>query len=122
MKKLFLFVLPMALCLTACQTTRYGGNRDIYGQVNQTQVVLNQANFNVLGSFSGTATGRASTIYIKGREGLVTQAKQNFLDKARAAGVEMTGPRAIVNTSVDYMTNGDKITVTFTDEIIEFTK
>ena len=52
----------------------------------------------------------------------MTQAKQNFLDKARAAGVEMTGPRAIVNTSVDYMTNGDKITVTFTGEIIEFTK
>ena len=49
-------------------------------------------------------------------------AKQDFLNNARAAGVELTGSRAIVNACVDYITNGDRITVTFSAEIIEFTK
>lgn len=107
---------------TSCLPVQYGGSNAFYGQVNQTEIVLNQNNFNVLGSFSGRAVGNVNAFSVKDKNGLVSQAKQNFLDNAKAAGVTLTGGRAIVNSCVDYVTNGKKVAVTFSAEIIEFTK
>ncbi|MBP5709855.1 MAG: hypothetical protein J6W84_02635 [Bacteroidales bacterium] len=122
MKKLLFLSAVLAICFTSCKTTQFGGNNAFYGQVNQTQVVLSESNFKVLGSFVGHSNTKVKLLSIKDKDGLVAGAKQDFLNNARAAGVELTGSRAIVNACVDYITNGDRITVTFSAEIIEFTK
>ncbi|MBO4644971.1 MAG: hypothetical protein J5642_00460 [Bacteroidales bacterium] len=121
MKKL-LFIVIAIIALSSCKTVQFGGNNSFYGQINQTQVILNSNNFRVLGSFVGHASAKYSMLSIKDKDGVVTAAKQDFLNNARAAGVELTGSRAIINTCVDYITTEDKITVTFSGEIIEFTK
>ena len=121
MKKIIL-IICVIIGMSSCKTIQFGGSDSFYGQVNQTQVVLNGNNFRVLGSFTGNATSKKKLFNIKNRDGLVSEAKKEFLNNARAAGVELTGSRAIVNTSVDYMTNMDRITVTFSGEIIEFVK
>ncbi len=123
MKKIvFATFFAAFVLLSSCKPTSFGGSNAFYGQVNQTQVVLNSANFKVLGSFVGTSSSKTSLLSVKDKEGLVTAAKQDFLNNAKAAGVTLTGSRAIVNTCVDYMNNDNRITVTFSGEIIEFTK
>lgn len=123
MKKIVIATFFAAFVLLySCKPTSFGGSNAFYGQVNQTQVVLNSANFKVLGSFVGTSSSKTSLLSVKDKEGLVTAAKQDFLNNAKAAGVTLTGSRAIVNTCVDYMNNDNRITVTFSGEIIEFTK
>jgi hypothetical protein len=123
MKKIVIATFFAAfVLLSSCKPTSFGGSNAFYGQVNQTQVVLNSANFKVLGSFVGTSSSKTSLLSVKDKEGLVTAAKQDFLNNAKAAGVTLTGSRAIVNTRVDYMNNDNRITVTFSGEIIEFTK
>jgi len=123
MKKIVIATFFAAfVLLSSCKPTSFGGSNAFYGQVNQTQVVLNSANFKVLGSFVGTSSSKTSLLSVKDKEGLVTAAKQDFLNNAKAAGVTLTGSRAIVNTCVDYMNNDNRITVTFSGEIIEFTK
>lgn len=105
--------------LSSCKPTFYVGN---YGQVNQTQVVLSDAKFKVLGSFTGLATDKKKVVGVKHREGLVAQAKANLLANAKSAGVELTGSRALVNVTVDVIQNENRVTVTVSAEIIEFTK
>ena len=85
-------------------------------------MVLKENNFNVLGSFQGHYTTKVKLVNIKDQEGLVAAAKQDFLNNARAAGVTLTGSRTIINPSVDIVKNRKRVTVTFSAEIIEFTK
>ena len=121
-KLLFLLSCSIVLGFTSCKPMQYGGSNAYYGQVNQTQVVLDKANFKVLGSFTGKSVANAVSLTVKDKDGLVSAAKQDFLDNAKAAGITMTGSHAIINTCVDYLSNGKKIVVTFSGEIIEFTK
>lgn len=121
MKKL-IFTLSTVFvisCLTSCKSTLYSGN---YGQVNQTQVVLSNANFKVLGTFKGVATEKKIKMTVKNQEGIISKARQNLLENAKAAGVELTGSRTLINVSTDLVENNMKATVTMTAEIIEFTK
>ena len=120
-KLLFLLSCSIVLGFTSCKPMQYGGSNAYYGQVNQTQVVLDKANFKVLGSFTGKSIANAVSLTVKDKDGLVSAAKQDFLDNAKAAGITMTS-HAIINTCVDYLSNGKKIVVTFSGEIIEFTK
>lgn len=123
MRKIIVFaVIIVTVAFSSCKTTYFGGSNEFYGQVNQTQVVLDNANFRVLGSFVGSSTSRTSLLSVRDKDGLVTAAKQDFLNNAKAAGVTLTGSRAIVNSCVDYLNNGKRVTVTFSGEIIEFTK
>lgn len=112
-------VIGVTVILSSCKPVYYNGN---YGQINQTQVVLNGANFRVLGSFTGTATKRKKLITVKNKEGLIALAKANFLQNAKSGGVDLTGSRALVNVTVDIIQNLNRITVTFSADIIEFTK
>lgn len=111
--------LFVALIITSCKPAYYQGS---YGQANQTQVILNNANFKVLGSFSGTVTSKKNKISIKNEKGLIANAKSKFLENARLAGIELTGSRTLTNVSVDIIENNNKITSTFSAEIIEFIK
>ena len=121
MKKILLFV-AVVLCFSSCRMTQFGGDRAFYGQSNETKVVLSSNNFQVLGSFTGHATSKFRRGSIKDKDALVTAAKMDFLKNAKAAGVDLVGSRTIVNTCVDYMQNNKFISVTFSGEIIEFTK
>ena len=91
-----------------------------YQQHNQTQTILSGSNFEVLGSFSGTATEKIMTGNITNKEGIVSQAKSNLLKEAKAAGVELVGSRTLVNVSVDIIETKKRITATMSAEIIEF--
>ncbi|WP_276975714.1 DUF6567 family protein [Flavobacterium filum] len=118
MKKVIYVTIAIGF-LASCKPTFYVGS---YGQVNQTQVVLSNSNFKVLGSFTGVATDKKRVVGVKHREGLVAQAKANLLANAKSAGVELTGSRALVNATVDVIQNENRVTVTVSAEIIEFTK
>ncbi len=121
MKKIILLAV-LAICMTSCKVTYFDANNTYYGQHNQTQVVLSENNFNVLGSFEGHYSTKVKLVSIQNKEGVVAAAKKEFLKNAKAAGVELNGSRAIVNPCVEFVRNGKRITVTFSAEIIEFTK
>jgi hypothetical protein len=113
-----IFILVIALALTSCKTSSiYSGG---YQQQNQTQTVLSSSNFNVLGSFTGTATEKIMTGNITNKEGVISQAKAKMLEQAKAAGIELIGSRALVNVSVDLIETKKRISATMTAEIIEF--
>lgn len=119
MKKLYFTIFAAIFLLASCKPVLYMGS---YGQVNQTQVVLSEANFKVLGSFTGSATENKAAIGLKNKEGLVAQAKANLISKAKMAGVELTGSRTLTNVSVDVIQNSNKVMVTVSAEIVEFLK
>jgi hypothetical protein len=120
MKKQYLFLtLAIILVTASCKPTLYTGN---YGQVNQTQVVLSNANFNVLGSFTGTAIAKKSVTTIKNKEGLISLAKKDLLANARNAGVELKGSRTLMNITTDVIQNEKHVKVVVCAEIIEFTR
>ena len=117
MKKVILVVLAV-VAFTSCKTpSLHSGG---YQQQNQTQTILTGSNFDVLGSFSGTATQKIMTRNITDKEGIVSQAKANMLAKAKEAGIELVGSRTLVNVSVDILETKKRITATLSAEIIEF--
>jgi hypothetical protein len=116
MKKL-LVLSVILVAMASCKPTRYVGN---YGQVNQTQVVLSEANFNNLGNFTGIASEKSNKVNIKDQKGLLALARLDFLANAKAAGVSLTGSRTLINVSVDVVKNMKRVTVSFNADIIEF--
>lgn len=90
--------------------------------MNQTQVVLSNSSFKVLGSFTGVATYKKKVVSVKQKEGIIAAAKANLLENAKAAGIELVGSRALVNITVDVIQNPRRVTATVSAEIIEFTK
>jgi len=83
-------------------------------------VELSQANFQVLGSFSGVATAKKSVMNIKKREGILAEAKKDLLKKAKEAGVSLTGSRTLINITTDIVQNPTRVTCTMSADIIEF--
>ncbi len=117
MKTQLVAFLTGIFLLSSCISVKYYGN---YNQSNITQVTLNQNNFEVLGSFSGTATVKKSVFFLKDREGVIAKAKQNLLKKAEQEGVNLTGSWALINVTVDLVESKNKITATVSAEIIKF--
>ncbi|MFT6048460.1 DUF6567 family protein [Patiriisocius sp. Uisw_047] len=117
MKKI-IFILVISAVFTSCKTSSlYSGG---YQQQNQTQTILSSANFNVLGSFTGTASEKIMTGNISKKQGIISQAKEKMLEKAKKAGIELIGSRALVNVSVDLIETKNRISATMSAEIIEF--
>ena len=117
MKKI-IFIMVITVAFTSCKTSSlYSGG---YQQQNQTQTVLSGSNFNVLGSFTGTATEKIMTGNITNKEGVISQAKAKMLREAKAAGIELNGSRALINVSIDLIETKKRISATMTAEIIEF--
>jgi len=120
MKNLKQTTIVLSICLitlASCKPTKFIGN---YGQINQTQVILSENNFVNHGTFTGIATEKANKANIKDQNGLLTLARQNFLENAKNAGVNMSGSKTLINTNVDVVKNLKRITVSFTADIIEF--
>jgi len=107
------------LFFTSCQQILYSSS---YGNSNQTQVVLSNANYNVLGSYTGTEIALKGAILAGNKEGLMSRAKKDLLANAKKDGIEMTGSRALINVTVDYVEGKRKMKVVVSAEIIEFTK
>lgn len=118
MKKVIVIALIVSV-FTSCRSSIFSGG---YHQLNQTQTVLSSANFEVLGSFTGTATEKILTGNIKNKEGIIAQAKSKMLDNAKSAGIELLGSRALVNVSIDLIETNKRVTATISAEIIEFKK
>ncbi|GER57954.1 hypothetical protein ULMA_00620 [Patiriisocius marinus] len=117
MKKILSLLAIIALC-SSCRTPSL--HRGGYNQLNQTQTVLSTANFNVLGSFKGTATHKIKTYNIKNKEGIISLAKTNLLENAKASGIDLSGSRTLINVSVDVIETKKRISATISGEIIEF--
>lgn len=116
--KSLLMSLAFSALLFSCKPTAFFSS---YGEVNQTQIVLDSSNFRVLGTFTGRAVEKKSQISIKGsQEGLISAARMDLLAKAKAAGIELTGSRTMVNVNVDSKSNTKHIVATITADIIEF--
>jgi hypothetical protein len=113
-------IVTLAIVVFAsCKATLFGGG---IGNVVETRVELSQANFKVLGSFIGVATAKKSQISVKGDAGLVALAKADLLQKAKAAGIELSGSKTLINVTIDQVENKDRITVSISADIIEFNK
>lgn len=115
-KSLLLFFIFVGI-LSSCKSTSYQG---FIGQNITTEVSLSKANFKVLGSFSGTATAKKTAINIKNKSGVISAAKMNLLENAKAQGVELTGSRTLINVTTDLIDNSNRVTCTMSAEIIEF--
>ncbi len=119
MKKIYLLLsVSTILLISSCKPALYGGS---YGQINQTQVVLSEANFKVLGSFTGSAIAKKSTVSVKDKSGLVASAKADLLENAKNAGIELKGSRTLINVSTDIIQNQNKVKAVISADIIEFT-
>lgn len=116
MKKIILS-LAIITVLTSCRSSLHSGG---YNQLNQTQTILSSSNFNVLGSFKGSATTKIVTGNITHKEGIISQAKAKLLENAKAAGIELTGSRTLANVSIDIIETKKRINATMSAEIIEF--
>lgn len=114
--KLVLIFFTLSV-FAACKATVYTNS---IGNTSNTVVKLEDANFKVLGSFVGTATAKRKIINIKEDSGLLVKAKKALLEEAKAAGVELTGARTLINVVVDIVENRRRVTCTMSAEIVEF--
>ena len=116
LKTLFFIIAPLIL-LSSCRTNVYTG---YIGQSVLTEVQLKEANFKVLGSFTGSATAKKSGWSIKDKTGVISAAKMDLLNEAKMAGVELKGARTLINITTDIIENSGRITCTMSAEVIEF--
>ncbi len=120
MKKTYLILFMAAISLASCKDVLYTGR---YGNVNDTRVVLDQANFKMLGHFKGSAAALKFSMNIKNREGVLSLAKTNMLENIKAAGIDLNGRSiAFVNVTTDVVQNTNRLIATVTADVIEFTK
>ena len=116
MKKfLFMLVATMGLLVSSC-----GVHQESTSNFNQlqTQVVLDQANYDVV----GTATGECTQVYVLGIGGL---SKKSMSEKYKNANIK--GSQAIINANVQYKASTilgvySKVTAIANGTIIEFKK
>ena len=89
-----MLVAAMGLLMSSC-----GIHQDATSNYNQlqTQVVLNQANFEVV----GTAKGECTQVYIFGIGGMSSKslAKNSYAEMVKAAN--LTGSQAIINVTTE---------------------
>lgn len=113
----FTMLILSVIALSSCRTTIYTGQM---GQGTMTQVELSEANFKVLGSFTGAASAKKVAWEIKNKTGIVSDAKADLLKNAEASGVKLTGSRALINITTDIIENPSRISCAMSAEIIEF--
>ena len=107
-----------AFSLTGCGTTV-----TISNNLTQTQVVLSDNNFKVVGQ----AYGESTATYILGIGGLSKEALSNNAINEMSKNANLTGSQTLVNTTVHYSVAMwtplyVKMTCSATANIVEFTK
>lgn len=107
-----------AFSLTGCGTTVTTSNN-----LTQTQVVLSDNNFQVVGQ----AYGESTATYVLGIGGLSKKALSNNAINEMSKNANLTGSQTLVNTTVHYSVAMwtplyVKMTCSATANIVEFTK
>ena len=121
MKKfLFMLVATMGLLVSSCGVHQESTSN--YNQL-QTQVVLNQANYNVV----GTATGECTQVYILGIGGLSKKSMSESAMSEMYKNANLSGSKAVINANVQYKASSflgiyNKVTAIANGTIIEFKK
>ena len=121
MKKfLFALVATMGLLVSSC-----GIHQEATTNLNQlqTQVVLNQANYSVV----GTASGECTQVYILGLGGMSKKSMSESAMSEMYKNAKISGSQAIINPNVQYKASTilgvyTKITAIANGTIIEFKK
>mgnify|MGYP006361457657 CR=1 FL=1 len=121
MKKfLFSCVAVIGLLVSSC-----GVHQEATSNFNQlqTQVVLNQANYNIVGS----ATGECTQVYILGIGGLSKKSMSESAMSEMYKNANLKGSQAIINANVQYKASTilgiySKVTAIANGTIIEFKK
>ena len=121
MKKfLFMLVATMGLLMSSCGVHQEATSN--YNQL-QTQVVLNQANYNVVGSASGECT----QVYILGIGGMSKKSMSESAMSEMYKNAKISGSQAVINANVQYKASTilgiyTKVTAIANGTIIEFKK
>ena len=121
MKKLLLMlVAAMGLLVSSC-----GVHQEATSNFNQlqTQVVLDQANYDVV----GTAAGECTQVYILGIGGLSKKSMSESAMSEMYKNANIKGSQAIINANVQYKASTilgiySKVTAIANGTIIEFKK
>lgn len=121
MKKfLFALVATMGLLVSSC-----GVHQEATTNLNQlqTQVVLNQANYKVV----GTASGECTQVYIIGIGGMSKKSLSESAMSEMYKNANLTGSRAVINANVQYKVSSvlgiySKVTAIANGTVVEFTK
>ena len=110
----------MGLLMSSC-----GVHNEATTNLNQlqTQVVLNQANYSVVGS----ATGEATQVYVFGIGGLSKKALSQSAMSEMYKNANLSGSRAVVNANVQYKASTilgiySKVTAIANGTVVEFKK
>lgn len=121
MKKfLFMLVAAMGILVSSCNVHQEAASN--YNQL-QTQVVLNQANYDVVGS----ATGECTQVYIIGIGGMSKKSMSESAMSEMYKNAKLNGSQAVINASVSYKATTilgiyTKITAVASGTVIEFKK
>ena len=119
-KVLLMLVAAMGLLMSSC-----GIHQDATSNYNQlqTQVVLNQANFEVV----GTAKGECTQVYIFGIGGMSKKSMSESATSEMHKNATLRGSQAIINSNVNFKYTTilgvyTTVTATANGTIIEFKK
>ena len=119
-KVLLMLVAAMGLLMSSC-----GIHQDATSNYNQlqTQVVLNQANFEVV----GTAKGECTHVYIFGIGGMSKKSMSESATSEMHKNANLRGSQAIINSNVNFKYTTilgvyTTVTATANGTIIEFKK
>lgn len=119
-KLLFVLVAAMGLLMTSC-----GFHQEATANYNQlqTQVVLNQANYKVV----GTVTGECTQTYIIGIGGMSKKSMTQSAMSEMYKNANLTGSQAIINANVQYKASTilgvySTVTAIANGTIVEFQK
>ncbi|MBQ5776542.1 MAG: hypothetical protein IKY13_02425 [Bacteroidaceae bacterium] len=119
-KVLLMLVAAMGLLMSSC-----GIHQDATSNYNQlqTQVVLNQANFEVV----GTAKGECTQVYIFGIGGMSKKSMSESATSEMHKNANLRGSQAIINSNVNFKYTTilgvyTTVTATANGTIIEFKK
>lgn len=119
MKKLLSFLVA-SICLMAMTSCGISSQMTVNENQNQTQVVLSQNNFKVI----GTASARQSATYVFGIGGLSKKALESNAVAEMYENAHLVGAQAIVNpsvtTSVEEYLVLTRVTVYARGTIVEF--
>jgi uncharacterized protein YbjQ (UPF0145 family) len=121
MKKFLLVcVAAMGLLVSSCGVHQEATSN--YNQL-QTQVVLDQANYDVV----GTATGECTQVYVLGIGGLSKKSMSESAMSEMYKNANIKGSQAIINANVQYKASTvlgiySKVTAIANGTIIEFKK
>lgn len=111
-----LLIIPLCLLFGSCIPTLH-----VVQNGHQT-ILLSNANFNNLGTFSATIQKTNFKASMNNEQGLIEEVKKELLANAKSRGVTLSETRILTNISTDIVSNYMDVSITMCADIIEFIK